>query len=750
MAEGIRIVRDIDGIAHVRASSVLGAFEGQGFAAAEDRIWQMELDRRRALGRLAEVVGPAGMASDGFHRAVGVAEHAQRSFDALAAETRDVLEAYARGVNRFLASEPDLPPELTLLGIEPALWEPWHSIALYEFRHLAMGTYETKLWRSGLVHHLGADAVARLWPSTSEVVVDPGAPDAPVPVEPMPAMTVGAIALERFSLAGVADTSEQGSNNLVLGPTRTATGRPILAGDPHRAIDRPNVYWQNHVTSTDADDPLDAIGLSFPGVPGFPHFGHNQHAAWCITHGMADDQDVYAVDLRRDGERVEYRHDGTWLPAELRREDIPVAGEPARTVELIDTHLGPVVADHLDGNPWPGIVLRWTATAEVDTTFDALLPMARAASVDDLDRAFVPWVVPVNNVLMADTSGAIAYRMRGRLAQRPSSNGWAAVDGADPATGWDGVVADADLPRWRDPDRGFLVTANNRVAVDGPYVSNDWAHPTRARRLTDLLGARDDWDVDAVGVLLGDTHSAVADAIARRLVELDQTHLSERRVIDALVGWDAHMRADSPQAALVGTVRAELVRLLTHELGLVRDRLPGIAGPSIHQTMRFVNARLAWWIDHSALVTDEVLASALRLAVRSLDLTFGADPARWRWGAVHRTRWAHPLLALRPDLDGQLAELPPALLGGDNECVWATSTAPPSTDASNAQVARYVFDVGDWDRSGWVVPHGVSGDSRSPHHQDQLHTWLAMQLLPMRYSAAAVDAATASVTDLPA
>src|SRR5690606_30962635 len=185
------------------------------------------------------------------------------------------------------------------------------------------------------------------------------------------------------------------------------------------------------------------IGLSFPGVPGFPHFGHNADSAWCITHGMADDQDVYVVDLRRVGEAVEYRHERGWRTASVRRVDIPVAGEQARTVGLIDTHLGPVAADHLDGNPWPGVVLRWTATVDVDTTFDALLPMARATSVDDLDRAFEPWVLPVNNVLMADTGGAIAYRMRGRLADRRRSNGWVAVEGADPATAWIGVVDDA-------------------------------------------------------------------------------------------------------------------------------------------------------------------------------------------------------------------------------------------------------------------------------------------------------------------
>jgi len=748
MAAPIRIIRDVDGIAHVRAPSVLAAFEGQGFAAAEDRIWQMELDRHRALGTLAEVVGPSAVAIDSFHRRMALATHARASLDALDEETRAVLDAYAAGVNRWLASDPTPPPELEALAVVPEPWEAWHSIALYEVRHLAMGTYETKLWRSGLVHRLGADAVARLWPTADEVLVDPSAPDAPVPIDVAAALPAGAELLARFSLDGAGGTGEHGSNNLVIGPGLTATGRPILAGDPHRAIDLPNVYWQNHLTSTDPDDPLDVIGLSFPGVPGFPHFGHNAEVAWCITHGMADDQDLSVVDLRRGADGVEHRRDGAWRTAEVRIEHVAVAGGDPVEVECIDTPAGPVVASHEQDGRWSGIAVRWTATAEVDTTAGALLPMLRARSVDDLDRAFEPWVVPVNNVLMADVSGAIAYRMRGRLAVRPAAHGWTVVDGADPSTAWHGYVADEDLPRWRDPDRGFLVTANNRISAEGPYVSHDWAHPTRARRITELLGGRDGWRVDEVGALLGDTHSGIAARVAERLRSLSPAHPMEVRAVALLDGWDHHMDADSAAAAVCGTVRGQLLGLLVHELDLAEDRLPGVAGPSLHQTMRFANARLAWWIDDPELVSDRTLTAALRLAVRHLELTQGPDPSRWRWGAAHPARWAHPLLALRPDLVDRVVVPPTVELGGDNECIWATSTAPPSTDASNGQVARYLFDVGDWDRSRWIVPHGVSGDSRSAHHLDQLEDWAGMRLRPMRWSTDVVDAATESVTDL--
>lgn len=730
----IEIRRDVDGVAHVRAATSLGAFEGQGYAAAEDRFWQMELDRRKALGRLAEIVGPAAVASDAFHRRAGIAAAARRNLDALAPETRDVLEAYARGVNRHLDSGADLPPELQLLDAPVEPWEPWHSIGVFEVRHLAMGTYETKVWRSGLVRHLGADAAARMWPAVPGLTIDPG--DDIV-------LTGGdaAVAMRDVEAALGFPGDAPASNNLAISGAHTASGMPLLAGDPHRAIDLPNVYWQNHLTGPD----LDVIGLSFPGVPGFPHFGHNADVAWCITHGMADDQDVYVERLRpADDGGVEHRTADGWRAATVRTERVEVAGSEPVEVRCVETGRGPIVA----GDDQVGLALRWTASAAADTTFDALVPMARATSVDELDAALAPWVVPVNNVLMADRAGAIAYRMRGRLARRTGDDGWTAVPGDEPGHDWDGFVPDDELPRWRDPACGFLVTANNRISSAGPYVSHDFAHPARATRLTELLAEGAGWTTASVTALLGDTRSTVAEAFAQRLLGVAPTHAVDARARELLIGWDHHMDADSPAAAVYGTFRAELVGVVSHELGLVRDRMAGVDGPSLHQTLRFVNARLAFWIPDPELVSDAAVATALRFAVRRLQLAQGSDPSRWRWGRAHTAMFVHPLAAWRPDLADELPLPEPVELGGDNECVWATSTAPPSTEASNGPVARYVFDLADWDDSVWIVPHGVSGDPRSPHHLDQLERWANVEMLPMRYSSAAVDAATASVTTL--
>ena len=736
-----RVIRDRDGVAHIRADDEEGALRGQGFAAAQDRLWQMEFDRRKALGRLAEVIGAPALPSDRFHLRLGVARAALSDLAVLAPRTVAILEAYAEGVNAALGAVDDLPPEFGLLGApEPDPWEPWHSIAVFKVRHLAMGTAEVKLWRSALLAVTGPDRLARLWPDVEWERIDPAAVGARDEHRELLAEAHDLVAL----LASVGE-DDPASNNFVLSGDRTATGAPIMAGDPHRAIDLPNVYWQNHLT-WDGTPGGDVIGLSFPGVPGFPHFGHNRDVAWSITHGMADDQDLYLERLRsEDNGTVEALRGNSWVPVQRREEVIPVAGGPEQRISCLETENGPVVA----GGHGSGLALslRWTATAAPDTTFDCLLPQMAAADVQALDRAFENWVVPCNNVLAADRSGAILYRFRGRLAVRPRSNGWTVVDGADVATAWEGFVPDSRLWRIPDPARGFLVTANNPIG-DGPYVSNDWAHPARSRRLTELLGEDRRWSVMDAAETLSDTHSTVAATLARRLCALDSHEPLEAASVEVLDRWDGHMRTDSAGAAIYGATRAEVSPLLSDALRTADAPITAGVGYTQAQRSRAMHLRVGFVVEDTELLSDDLLAEAFRRAVRRLESELGPDPLTWRWGSVHTAAFHHPLGVLRPDLADSLEIPPPVPLGGDNECVWASGTIPPSMQSFTSPVARYVFDLGDWDNSGWIVPHGVSGDPRSAHFSDQLDHWATGTLLPMRFTAEAVDAASIDEVEL--
>src|SRR5262245_5663894 len=356
LAASADIWRDPEGIPHVRAASAGDAFVAQGFVHAQDRLWHMEYDRRRAAGRWAEYVGAPGVADDVLMRRLGLAASARADYDVLNGETRTMLDAYAAGVNAFIETAVAggaLPLEFQLLEARPEPWSAWESLAVFKVRHAMMGTWQLKAWRARLVRHLGLEAAARLCPGTpaNPVLIVPPGVAADGPGLDMP----GDLAQDPVVPASLV-AWETGSNHWAVSGHRTASGKPLVAGDPHRPLDVPNVYYQNHLACPE----FDAIGFSFPGVPGFPHFGHTQSVAWCVTHAQVDYQDLYVERFHpEDTRRYEYR--GAWHAAATSQELIGVRnGEPV-PIDVTVTRHGPIVL----GDPRHGqaVAIRYTGTA---------------------------------------------------------------------------------------------------------------------------------------------------------------------------------------------------------------------------------------------------------------------------------------------------------------------------------------------------------------------------------------------------
>ncbi|MDG2113382.1 MAG: penicillin acylase family protein, partial [Actinomycetota bacterium] len=441
------VTRDTWGIAHIDAPDTAAAFEAQGYLAAHDRIWQMEWDRLRALGRWSEVVGYQGAKEDAFFLRLGLAEAALADWEGLQPSTRAMTEAYAAGVNRWLQDpSQQLPAEFDHHPASPEPWQPWHCVAVYKVRHIFMGTLYRKLWRGFVLGQVGPEL-------TGAMRGDPGldsamvAPSADEPTLDLLAQA-SAVLSDNAEVLDALTGAEGGSNSWAIHGERTASGLPLLAGDPHRGIEFPNVYHQAHLTCPE----FDAIGLGFPGVPGFAHFGHNAEVAWCITHGMADDTDVFVE-----------RFEGGEPPDDWHAKRLSIRGEDDVEVWCGSTPRGPVVL----GDPADGVALSmmWTGVSDCDTTFDALLPILLAGSCDEIEEACRPWVIPVNNMLSADRSGDISFHLRGRVVERPAASRWTPVAGSDEFD-WASFqsVSHDDLHAWRNPDRGFLVTANNRTS----------------------------------------------------------------------------------------------------------------------------------------------------------------------------------------------------------------------------------------------------------------------------------------------
>ena len=725
----VEIVRDAYGIPHIRAASHLDAFFGQGFVAAQDRLWQMEVDRRRAAGRWAEVVGPPGVQDDSFMRRAGLARCARLDYEAFSDATREVVDAYARGVNAFLATSKRLPVEFALTGVRPEPWEPWQCVAVYKVRHVYMGPLYRKLWRAALLREHGPELLSQMRADSSDgelLVVPPG--------EAYRAAVSDAahLATNVEALAQIPD-AEGASNSWALHGSRTASGKPLVAGDPHRALDMPNTYYQNQLSCPR----FDAIGLSFAGVPGFPHFGHNASVAWCITHAMADDLDLFVE-----------RFDNGAPPVEQWTESIAVRDAEPLEVAAARTERGGVVLGGPDQGV--GISLCWTATAARDTTFEALLPMLDADSVASFSEAMRPWVIPGNNLIVADVAGSIRYRFRGRLPIRSAANAWTPVPGWTGEHDWRGWVPFEDLPEATDPDGGCLVTANNRIAGDGaPYISIDFDGPNRARRILERLQPLEAATVEDMQSIHADDVSAVAPLFVRALAGLEPRDGEARAALERLREWDASMNVDSVAATIYAAFREQLT-LRVAESG----RLHGEGLGRLGAGARPLERSMFLWYAIPGLLTqrrDDLLAesddwdalveTAFARALASLRERLGPDMDGWKWGRVHLTLCFHQLSLDFPPAR-EVLTAPRLPIGGDNDTVRCGIVIPGyGLLSAGASVARYAFDLADWERSGWVVPHGISGHPGSVHHSDQLEPWANVDLVPMHYSRAAVDAA---------
>ena len=716
LRDRIDIVRDHLGIPHVRASSAADAFFGQGFVHAQDRLWQMEYDRRRASGRISELLGPRTLTLDVFARRLGIDASAKADHEALDEETRTMLDAYTAGVNAFIGSGAPPPREFELLGIDAPPWEAWHCGAVLKIRHVLMGYYDMKLWRERLVRALGPQGavVPGSTHDREDLLI--------VPVGGTETFRANAETLDPSALTTA--VVPDGSNNWAVHGSRTASGSPLVAGDPHRTLECPNVYYQNHI----ACPGFDAIGFSMAGVPGMFHFGHNTHTAWCVTHGMADTQDLYIERFRDDGR---YVFEGELREPDRRREIIRVRGEEDVEIDAVTTHHGPV----LFGDPSTGtaIALRWTGVDRRNPSLRCVLTMLRATSVDELDELMRDWVDPCNNLVMADTAGHIAYLYRGRTPIRSRANAWVPVAGWTGEHEWDGDIPFEELPRLRDPDEGVIVTANNRVVgSDYPhFLGMDYSQPGRARRVLDRLLELSDATVRDMAAVHGDVVSLPARAIVARIVRV-----APPEIVDVLDGWDGTMDADAVAPTVYAAVRDQLATVVLQREPLsavtedpfVEDPYPTPAQARLRTAMprligREILASEEW---------DDAIREACVRAITYLEERLGPDQTDWTWRRLHATRTVHPLSRVFPEAADELN--PPSVsMGGDGDCPQAGS-AEVGLWIQHSSVARYAFDLGAWDNSGWIVPLGSSGHPESPHYSDQADDWAAVRLQPMLYS----------------
>ena len=734
----VKVFRDRYGIPHMKAESELDAFFAQGFVTAQDRLWHMEYDRRRGSGRWAEAVGESAVAQDKMMRRFRLEASAKADYQVMDPHTKDVFDAYAAGVNAFITSGDALPVEYRITRLEPEPWQPWDGLTAYKVRHISMGVFESKVWRARMVREMGPEAAGKLFPGFEPgylMILPPGS-TSPGPLdEGLKELAEGAAGLNHLN------EMDTGSNSWVLSGAETATGKPILAGDSHRALDTPSAYYQNQVACPE----FDVVGLSFPGVPGFPHFGHNGRVSWSVTHTAADYQDLY-VERFQDGK---YLYKDRWLDAETHDETIKVRdGTDVHTKVTVTQH-GPVIAGYPDQGS--GLAFKYTATERASTWPEILWRMLRVENSKELVDSMSGWVDPCNNLLFADIHGNMGYLCRGRIPIRSRVNGWLPVPGWMGEHEWEGDIPFDELPVSINPPEGYIATANNRpVGDDYPhYIAIDFTPEFRVRLVTEGLKslhrptAKDMEQVHAQRV------SIPALAYLGVVKQIDPKDAAIKAAKDLLLDWNGEMNANQVQPTIYSAMRDAMLKEVL-ETNLTEKLAYDAWHPADRGLGSFSNrlkARLVAMIeqdDRSLLPEGDTwptaVARALSKAVATLSERLGGDMGQWQWERVHQARPKHNLSAAFPEL----AELldPPAIPSsgdGDTPLQGGYSPANPAT-VTSLSVARYSYDPSDWENSLWVVPLGSSGHPGSPHYADQSETWRQVKMIPMGYDWGRIEA----------
>lgn len=757
----VEIYRDDLGIPYIQAQNEPDAFLAQGFAAAQDRLWQMEYDRLRAAGRWAEAVGNAALPQDRLIRRFQLSASAQADYAALDPHSKMMFDSYANGINAHLNDPDPLPIEYQIASLQPEPWQPWHSLLVYKIRHIFMGVFESKLWRARLVRALGPEKAAQLFPGYQPghlLILPPGAP-APGPLDTgIQELAQGAAALNHLA------ETDAGSNSWVLAGHATATGLPLLAGDSHRALDTPNAYYQNRL----ACPQFDVIGLSFPGVPAFPHFGHNPQVCWSVTHTAADYQDLYIERLRGPAHAPQYLYKNQWHDAQTRQETIHSNTGQTETFPVITTNHGPLITANPPTNPespdpespnpespndeWHALALKYTATAppqpdpQTGQTWPAILwQMLRARNAQELIQTQRGWIDPCNNFLFADTHGNIGYLCRGRIPIRPRLNGWLPVPGWTGQHEWQSEIPFDQLPQSINPPEGYIATANNRpVGNDYPhYIAIDFTPEFRVKSVTRALLNLNQPAATDMAQIHAQRLSIPAQTYLSILPQIEPQDAPSAQALSLLQQWNGAMDAHRPEPAIYSAMRDALYReILQHNLP--PDLAEAAWQPADRGLGSFGNrlkAQIAEMIrqdDRTLLPPGDAwpnaLARALTRGLTDLRRRLGPDPDHWQWGQIHRAVPQHPLSPHYPQHAPQL-DPPPIPAGGDGDTPLAGGYSPANpAQITSLSVARYAFDPADWNNSLWIIPLGSSGHPNSPHYHDQSEPWRQIQMRPMPWN----------------
>ncbi|MGK4117828.1 penicillin acylase family protein [Lysinibacillus capsici] len=713
--QDVTVTRDEKGVPHIFAKTDADLYRAQGYVQAQDRLFQMDLARRQASGRLSEIIGEATINTDKHFRTFSLRDAAEKSLAAYDDESKQVLEWYAEGVNAFIAQAKEsntLSYEFALLGYEPEEWTVVDSLTIGKYMAYDLGgNWNTLAFRHWALQNFDEEKAKELfikYPENASAIIEANIQN--------PVAVAGQFSAEMLP------NEFNGSNNWVVSGDKTKSGMPILADDPHLGLSTPSIWYQMHLQSPQQN----VSGVIFAGIPGII-LGHNDEIAWGVTNVGPDVQDLY-IEIPNPDNPTQFRYDGKWEQAEVRDESIKVKDGETIDFEVVVTRHGPIMTElaFKDTEPTAQFSMQWTAlqpTAELR----AVLGFNKAKTWSDFEKALEDFKAPAQNFVFASKDGTIAYKANGQIPIRKQGEGQLPVPGDSSDYGWEGFIPWDELPTQVNPKEGFIATANNQViGEDYPYhITDFWAQPYRFERIKEVLEANDAITVEDMMALQMDQHNLYAREFLPDLL----TSLKEKdqdgkyaEIMAMLEKWDMVDAKESGAPLVFHTLMIKLQEVL------FKDQMPedmyGIMYGKFNITDQLLRTAYSGeksiWIEEQGGI-DETIYKAFELTIAQLEDQFGKNSSKWQWGDYHQLTFDHTLGSASPILAAYFnAKKVP--IGGSKVTVQAADN-DLAGNVDHGASWRFVVDVGDLSSAYHIVGPGQSGHVKSDWYQDQVLDW---------------------------
>jgi penicillin amidase len=728
----VQIYRDDYGVPHIYAGSEYDTYYAVGYVHAQDRLWQMELIRRAGEGRLSEILGEPALKVDKMFRTLGLWHQAQRTIPTVDATTRLALEAYADGVTNYIATHKGkYPIEFDLLNFEPEPWTMAHSLLVSRLMAWELNYSRwVDIVLGQLVERLGVAKASEIFPTWPE-----GAP-LTIPEE-LKGRRSAAMANQLLEadqafkqLLGNAGL-ESGSNAWVVGGAKSATGKPILANDPHLLFSAPGRWYEIHVVGPD----LDVSGASIAGVP-FVVIGRNQSVAWGVTNAMVDDEDFYVEEVDSVQHPSRYRFNGSWRPIEQQLDTILVKNSPPVLLTTYQTHRGPIVNRMEPAAQYSRQLLsmRWVGH-DVSNEAQAFYVINRAHNWKEFLEGLRHFAVPAQNFVYADADGNIGYHTGGRIPIRKTKSATLPFPGWTDEYDWKGYVPFEQMPQALNPSEGFIAAANNKIISDSYpyYISNLWEPDWRITRITEVLRGQERFSVEDMQRLQQDLSSPQARELVPIVLKVYATvPLRDPDVQTTLAyfrNWNYEMSSNDVattlfQAFLVRMVQNTFEDEMGPQLLAVYDTLATVPLAAITKLMK--KGSSAWFDDvrtPQVETMDDIIRRSIDDGLRDLKTRIGGEIKEMRWGTMHQVEFPHVFGSHH--LLRRIFNIGPFPIGGSHSTVNLGGfrlTQPflnhlgPST--------RQIYDLSNWNNTRSVTPPGQSGQVFQRHYDDQIQLWL--------------------------